>query len=539
LESISDALVTIDREWKITSVNPKAAEINKKPPQDFLGNYLWEEWPLLEDSPFGEIARQSMQDGIPRQVEIHYYIEGIYDVWLDVNIYPHEDGLTLIYRDINVQKKLEKTLLESEERLRLAVTGAQQGIYDVNIETGEVVINDIYAEMLGYDPETFRETIEGWMGKLHPDDYEYSTQYFNDYISGKIEDYELEFRFAHSDGSYIWIMSLGSIVARDENGKPIRMLGTHTDITDRKNAEQEKVLFSNIVEESLNEVFVFDAETFKFIQVNKAATENLGYSYKELMNMTPIHIAPEYSVEKIDALVAPLRQGKQRQLVVESFHQRKDGSTYEVEVHLQLQKMMHESVFTAIIQDISERKKTEKLIFDERQRLANIIKGTNVATWEWNIQTGEVIFDDRWAEMLGYTLDELNPLSIETWKNLTNSEDLPKAEALLQNHFEGKIDYYDIEFRMQYKDGHWVWVQDRGRVSEWSEDGKPLVMVGTHHDITQRKESEEKIIQQLDELRRWHELTLGREERIIELKKEINEELIAQGESPRYESVLS
>src|SRR5690606_24935575 len=97
LESISDALITIDRDWKITSVNPKAAEINQKPIQDFLGNNMWQEWPILAGTPFEEKARQSLQDGNPRQLEFHYFIEGQYDVWLDINIYPSEDGLTLIY----------------------------------------------------------------------------------------------------------------------------------------------------------------------------------------------------------------------------------------------------------------------------------------------------------------------------------------------------------------------------------------------------------------------------------------------------------
>lgn len=537
LVSISDAMLTIDRNWTISYINPRAAEINQKTIEAFLGNNFWDEFPAIVGTPFEQLVRKGMSERIAAQSELHYYIEGKYDIWLEVNIYPSKEGLTLIYRDINEKKILQESLFESEERLRLAVSGAQQGIYDLNIQTGEVIVNDIYAEMLGFDPRTFKETVEGWKSRLHPEDYEFATQYFDDYISGIIEEYNFEFRFKTAEGNYIWVLSMGSIVQRDANDKPLRMLGTHTDITERKQAEQEKNLFSHILAESLNEIYIFDAETYQFVQVNQAATSNLGYSMDELKKMTPVDIKPEVTQEQFLQIITPLREGKEKQIIFETIHQRKDKSTYDVEVHLQLQNFGHESLFTAIIMDITDRKRQETLIKKERQRLASIIRGTNVATWEWNVQSGETIFNDRWAEMLGYTIDELQPISIETWQKLTHPEDLKKANQVLQAHFSGDIDYYDVEFRMKHKDGHWVWIQDRGSVSVWTEDGQPLLMQGTHHDITQRKVNEVKILEQLEELQRWHQITLGREERIIELKQEINNLLITQGKAPKYDSV--
>ena len=537
LESISDALLTVDRNWTISYINPRAADLNQKPIEGFLGNNYWEEFPAIVDTPFEKLIRKVMSERITAQTELHYYIEGKYDIWLEVNIYPSQEGLTLIYRDINEKKILQESLFESEERLRLAVSGAQQGIYDLNIQTGEVIVNDIYAEMLGFDPHTFKETVEDWKSRLHPEDYEFATRYFDDYISGKTEEYKLEFRLKTAANNYIWVLSMGSIVQRDANEKPLRMLGTHTDITERKQAEKEKTLFSHILAESLNEIYIFNAETYQFVQVNKAATTNLGYSIEELKVMTPVDIKPEITQEQFLQIITPLREKKEKQIIFETIHQRKDKSTYDVEVHLQLQAFGHESLFTAIIMDITERKRQEKLIEEERQRLASIIRGTNVATWEWNVQTGETIFNDRWAEMLGYTIDELQPVSIETWQKLTHPDDLEDANRVLQAHFSGEVDYYDVEFRMRHKEGYWVWVQDRGSVSVWTEDEKPLLMQGTHHDITERKVNEVKMVEQLDELRRWHQITLGREELIIELKQEINNLLVTQGKTPKYESV--
>lgn len=129
----------------------------------------------------------------------------------------------------------------------------------------------------------------------------------------------------------------------------------------------------------------------------------------------------------------------------------------------------------------------------ERERLSGILEGTRVGTWEWNVQDGSTIFNERWANMLGYQLQELQPTSIKTWESLTHPDDLPMAEAALVRHCSGEVDYYDVEFRMQHKDGHWVWVHDRGQLVARTDDGEPLRMLGTHADISRRKFNEAEI----------------------------------------------
>ena len=126
----------------------------------------------------------------------------------------------------------------------------------------------------------------------------------------------------------------------------------------------------------------------------------------------------------------------------------------------------------------------------EQFRLINVVEGTHVGTWEWNIQTGEVVFNARWAEIIGYTLEELTPLSIETWIRLAHPEDLQRSNVRLQAHFSGTIPYYECEARMRHKQGHWIWVLDRGKVAVRTETGEPLLMSGTHQDITERKQAE-------------------------------------------------
>lgn len=127
----------------------------------------------------------------------------------------------------------------------------------------------------------------------------------------------------------------------------------------------------------------------------------------------------------------------------------------------------------------------------QTKRLSEVIWGTNIGTWEWNVQTGETIFNERWAGVVGYALEELQPVSIETWGRLVHPEDSKQSQELLKRCFERQDEYYECEVRMRHKNGEWVWVLDRGRVVEWAPDGKPLRMSGTHQEITERKLLEE------------------------------------------------
>ncbi len=140
-----------------------------------------------------------------------------------------------------------------------------------------------------------------------------------------------------------------------------------------------------------------------------------------------------------------------------------------------------------------ERNAAHRRLRSSEQRLREIIFGTNVGTWEWNVQTGAAVYNKRWAEIVGYRLEELEPVSTETWEKLAHPDDVKKSQEKLEEVFAGKVPAYDCEIRMRHKDGRWVWVLDRGRVVEWTKDGEPLRMSGTHADITVLKESEEAV----------------------------------------------
>ena len=130
---------------------------------------------------------------------------------------------------------------------------------------------------------------------------------------------------------------------------------------------------------------------------------------------------------------------------------------------------------------------------DNSERLEFIINTLGVGIWDWQVQTGELTFNQRWAEIIGYTVDELLPIQFDTWSANLHPEDLAKTEVLLEQYFNGDIPVYEVEARMKHKSGHYVWIIASGKLIEWDKDGNPKRMIGTHLDITERKKSEERL----------------------------------------------
>ncbi|WP_052417505.1 PAS domain S-box protein [Cellvibrio mixtus] len=157
--------------------------------------------------------------------------------------------------------------------------------------------------------------------------------------------------------------------------------------------------------------------------------------------------------------------------------------------------------------DVSHLKRHERELEHERASLASVISGTDAGTWRWNVQTGETQFNDRWTSMLGYRLDELDARSVVTWRELLHPDDREKVKQVLDRYFAGELSNYESKFRMRHKDGHWVWIQSRGRITDYTADGQPEWMSGTHLDITLAEESLHAMVQSQKKLASLYNLS--------------------------------
>jgi len=303
----------------------------------------------------------------------------------------------------------------------------------------------------------------------------------------------VEYQLQLPDGTLLDCAVNGDVL-NDIDKKPFGMVYVLRDITQRKKAEQD-LLDSEERFRKLSDL------TFEGILIhtngivddmNESLARITGYTREELIgeNIITLCVLPEYHA---------LIQANIEKHSVDPYRikaRRKNGTVFSAEIQSRNIAGSDATRVTAV-RDITDRKETE-------QRLSNIIDGIRAGTWEWNVQTGETVFNERWAGIIGYTLEDISPVSEKTWKNFSHPADLEISKGLLEQHFRGETDYYECETRMKHKDGHWVWVSDRGKVIQWTEEGKPLVMYGTHQDITARKQQE---IKRAEQTRIQEELT--------------------------------
>ncbi len=354
-------------------------------------------------------------------------------------------------------------------------------------------VNAEWEKILGYSADDLNGRL--FLDFVHPDDMEATLAAISNLRDQK-EVLSFENRYICNDGSYRWIewrsRPQGNIiyaVARDVTER--RLLEERL----RENEQRLKILLNNIPDSFLYQVIIENDGTSRFGYISDGirhlhgltseaviSDPSLLYSQMSHEDRNRVMEAEAHSVRDMTELNIDIAyhatNGELRWSHLRSIPRRLSGGVI---------------IYDGIETDITERKKSENLLASERHRLANIIEGTNTGTWEWNIQTGKTVFNERWAEIIGYTLEEISPISIATWEKFSHPDDLKLSGNLLEKHFKKELPYYEIETRMLHKSGNWIWVLDRGKVTSWTSDGKPLLMFGTHQDITERKQAEEKI----------------------------------------------
>lgn len=194
--------------------------------------------------------------------------------------------------------------------------------------------------------------------------------------------------------------------------------------------------------------------------------------------------------------------------------------------------------WTGILYDISKWKTAEDDLLKTRLQLNDVLEGANIGTLEWNVQTGKIKFNKIWAKNLGYSTTEIKLAQIimgkNGWKAITHPEDIPYAEEMLRRHFSGELPIHSVEVRMRHKKGHWVWIRQEGKVQTRTPDGKPLLMYGTHTDITTRKKAElelselnehleERIAERTAELTKLNKSLVESENKLLNITVEVEE----------------
>jgi PAS domain S-box-containing protein len=262
-----------------------------------------------------------------------------------------------------------------------------------------------------------------------------------------------------------------------------------TDVSERKERRvgERREGLRELFDGAPDPMFVQD-EDGNFTDVNKKAAEKLGYSREELLEMEAADL--DATVDRTDAreLLSIVKSNGQT-IEIEGRHQRADGSTYPVDVRVTPLETEGNARFLSHARDITERKEREQRLEKLQERLNVAVEGAEIGTWDWNIDTDEVIFNDAWATMLGYTRDELD-FHFDAWEKLVHPADLEGVTAAIEANMAGETDFWEAEIRMETESGDWKWIWTIGRVVERDGDRNPVRAGGIHIDIDDRKQAE-------------------------------------------------
>lgn len=464
--------------------------------EQFLGMTIRDIRPA-EDIPrlLASVARSA--DGVEQAGEWrHRLADGRL---VDVEITSHElpfgerPGKLVLAQDISERRAAERAVRESEQRLRLALQAAQQGIYDLDLETGVAIVTPEYATMLGYDPQEFRETNAAWTERLHPEDRAPVRRIFEDYLAGRRPEYRVEFRQLTRSGTWKWILSLGCVVERDAQDRPRRMLGTHTDITAAKESEQQVAdalaLTEAVISSSPIGIITYD-DRGQTVSVNPAAAAMVGATEAELLRLNFHAIESWRGSGMLDGAGRALATGTRVQVeteLVTSF-----GRALSLAATFVPFQFRGEWRLLLLMRDITESRRALAALSDSERRWQFALEGAGDGVWDWDVPSGRVFYSPRWMAMLGFGPDECAG-NYGTAEGLIHPEDRSPGRAALEDCLTGRTESYEREMRFRCKDGSYKWILSRGRVVERDAAGGPIRMIGTHADLTERRRTAERL----------------------------------------------
>ncbi|MEH1866067.1 MAG: GAF domain-containing protein [Nostoc sp.] len=235
LESITDGFFALDKKSLFTYINGQAERLLRKKQNELLGKNIWEVFPEIIGTTFYREYHRAILEQVSVEFEEFY---PPLNCWLQVHAYPAKDGLSIYFQDITERRRTVEALQKSEERWQLALHGNNDGIWDWNLKTNEVFFSTRWKEMLGYKDHEVSNGWDEWIKRIHPDERDWVLQAFQDHFAKKTPFYVCEYRVQCQDGSYKWILDRGQALW-DALGDIVRMVGSYTDITDRKQADEE------------------------------------------------------------------------------------------------------------------------------------------------------------------------------------------------------------------------------------------------------------------------------------------------------------
>lgn len=409
-----------------------------------------------------------------------------------------EDCLVSL-NDITKHKQAEDALRHSEQRWQFALEGAGDGVWDWNALTNEVFFSHRWKEMLGYNDDEIGHTLDEWSKRLHPDDSEKCYNDLNRHFEKETPYYQNEHRVQCKDGTYKWILDRGKVIEWNNDGKPLRVIGTHKDISERKQVEkalnESETRFKTLFERHSAVMMLIEPESGLILDVNDAASNFYGYSKSDMccMNISEINMLPAEMVaqerkkavnQKLNYFIFP--------------HRIASGEERLVEVYSSPIDYLDNKVLFSVTHDITERKQSENNLKEVSARLQLATRAGGVGIWDYDVVNNVFVWDDQMFKLYGIDKNNFTG-AYEAWLVGVHPEDKERGDSEIQMAISGVKDF-NTEFRVVWQDGTVHFIRALAIVQK-DDAGKPVKMTGTNWDISAQKNAEQSLRENEKDLR--------------------------------------
>lgn len=347
-------------------------------------------------------------------------------------------------------------------------------------------INRTLEKVLSLKSEDVKNDADLLLNKIHPDDREKNNELVLQ-SAQNLKPYHNIFRH-ELDDRIIWLEA-HSTPEKQADGSII-WDGLLLDITERKIAQENFQTATDELEtyfESALDLFCIASTDGKFIRLNQAWENTLGYKVEDLENKFFLDLVHP---EDVDATIDAVKQLEEQKNIISFInrYRHKDGSYRYIEWRSKPQG----KIIFAAARDITEKLAAEEMLKINKERLELAMNAANSGLWDWDIENDKVYFDSRYYRMAGYEPDEFPHAFIE-WEKRVHPDDLLNCKKIIGEYLSGIGESFTFEFRFLRKSGDWMWIRGHGKAAARNKEGKILRMVGTHADITDRRFAEERL----------------------------------------------
>ncbi|MGC8803211.1 MAG: PAS domain S-box protein, partial [Bacteroidales bacterium] len=493
LYSIGDGVITTDCDGKITMMNAVAAQLTGFKEEEALHRSLSEVFRIANEftlqpveTPLEKVIREKRVVGlanhtvlIARGGEIIPIVDSGAPV---IDERGNIQGVVLVFRDQREEKLQEARLRTAEHQYRTLFDAIPNGVALHELVFNELnqpinyrilAVNNRYEEILSIPREKA-------IHKLATDVYDTAEPpYFEIYAKVATDEIPVEFdTFFPPQNKYFHI----SVFCPEKN----KFATVFQDITQRKLLETERFRLLNILEKSINEIYVFDYNSWHFEYANQGALSNTGYSLEELKVMTPVEILDGFTQEDFEQLLSPLKNGTKQMVIFEGIHLRKNGTVYPVEAHIQIQQEQNHRVFLAIVNDITEKRKYKQELATFEQKYTELFNSITEAIFIHDAQTGKIIdVNNAVVSLYGYSSKNeiIEDCNIGTLSDNDRGYTQERAvELICKAATEGP---QHIEWLAKKKNGEVFWMDILLKKVRL---GHSEYVIATGRDITQEKQ---------------------------------------------------